>query len=51
VIIYSADKGAILWHRDLSASESDGPITYMLDEKQWILFAAGDSLYAYSLPK
>lgn len=51
VIIYSADKGAILWHHDLSASESDGPITYMLDGKQWILFAAGDSLYAYSLPK
>ncbi len=51
VIIYSADKGTILWHHDLSANESDGPITYMLDGKQWILFAAGDSLYAYSLPK
>src|ERR1700733_9081090 len=28
-----------------------GPITYMLDGKQWILFAAGDSLFAYSLNK
>ena len=51
VIIYSADKGNILWHLELSANESDGPIAYMLDGKQWLLFAAGDSLYAYSLPQ
>jgi alcohol dehydrogenase (cytochrome c) len=51
VIIYSADKGNILWHLELSANESDGPITYMLDGKQWLLFAAGDCLYAYSLPR
>jgi outer membrane protein assembly factor BamB len=51
VIIYSADKGNILWHLELSASESNGPITYMLDGKQWLLFAAGDSLYAYTPPR
>ena len=51
LIIYSADKGKVLWHSEVTASESDGPITYMLDGKQWILIGAGDSLYAYSLPK
>jgi acido-empty-quinoprotein group A len=51
VIIYSADKGEILWHQQMDQSESDGEITYMLDGRQWILFAAGDTLYAYSLPK
>jgi len=50
-IIFSADKGQILWHRELSASESSGIITYMLDGKQYIIFGAGDSLYAWSLPR
>jgi acido-empty-quinoprotein group A len=51
VIIYSADKGQVLWHHEGNANESNGPITYMLDGKQWILYAAGDSLFAYSLKK
>ncbi len=50
LIIYSADKGQVLWHRQVAANESNGPITYMLDGKQWILIGAGDSLYAYTLP-
>jgi len=29
------------------ASPSGGPITYMLDGRQYILVAAGDSLYAF----
>ena len=49
-IIYSADKGNILWHKEVTANESNGPITYMLDGKQWILIAAGDTLYALALP-
>ena len=51
LIIYSADKGQILWHCEESANQSNGLITYMLDGKQWILAGAGDSLYAYSLAK
>jgi alcohol dehydrogenase (cytochrome c) len=50
-IIFSADKGQVLWHSELSASESSGVITYMLDGKQYIVSAAGDTLYAWSLPK
>jgi alcohol dehydrogenase (cytochrome c) len=50
LIVYSADKGNILWHKELSANESDGPITYMLDGKQWIIIGAGDTLHAMALP-
>ena len=48
-IIYSADKGEILWHQELSGNESGGEITYLLDGRQYIVFGAGDSLYAWSL--
>jgi outer membrane protein assembly factor BamB len=49
LIIFSADKGQVLWHRELTANESGGVITYMLDGRQYIVFGAGDSLYALSL--
>ena len=49
MIIYSADKGQVLWHHEMGASESGGVISYLLDGKQYILFGAGDSLYAWSL--
>jgi acido-empty-quinoprotein group A len=50
-IVYSADEGQIIWHHELSANESGGVITYLLDGKQYIVFGAGDSLYAWSLPQ
>jgi acido-empty-quinoprotein group A len=50
VIIYTADKGQVLWHHEIGANESGGVITYILDGKQYILFGAGDSLYAWGLP-
>lgn len=50
LIIFSADKGEILWHKEVTANESNGPITYMMDGKQWLVMAAGDSLYAFTLP-
>lgn len=49
MIVFSADKGRILWHRELDANESGGIITYLLDGKQYIVFGAGGSLYAWSL--
>ncbi|HWE86335.1 MAG TPA: acido-empty-quinoprotein group A [Terracidiphilus sp.] len=51
IIVFSADKGSILWHHELNASESGGIITYLLDGKQYIVFGAGDSLYAWTLSK
>lgn len=49
VIIYNAGEGQILWHHELNANESGGIVTYLLDGKQYIVFGAGDSLYAWSL--
>ena len=51
MVIYSADKGQILWHHELNANESGGIITYLLDGKQYIVFGAGDSLWAWRLGK
>lgn len=49
LIAYSADEGKILWHFRAGAPESNGPITYLQDDRQWMVMAAGDTLYAYTL--
>ena len=49
LIAYSADQGKILWHFRAGAAQSNGPITYMQDGHQWVVLAAGDTLYAYTL--
>jgi alcohol dehydrogenase (cytochrome c) len=51
MIVFSADKGQILWHHELTANESGGIITYLLDGRQYIVFGAGDTLWAWSLGK
>jgi len=49
LIAFQAATGKILWHSGLMAAPSAGPITYMLDGKQYLLVAAGDSLYAFTV--
>ncbi|HEY6347653.1 MAG TPA: acido-empty-quinoprotein group A [Bryobacteraceae bacterium] len=41
--------GAPLWHAGLHAPVTNGPITYELDGVQYLLAAAGDSLYAFAI--
>jgi alcohol dehydrogenase (cytochrome c) len=41
--------GKPLWHAGLHASMSNGPITYELDGVQYLVAAAGDSLYAFAI--
>src|SRR5262249_9218779 len=41
--------GKPLWHARLGGV-SNAPETYMLDERQYVLVAAGDALYAFKLP-
>jgi alcohol dehydrogenase (cytochrome c) len=41
--------GKILWHQQLTSPVSNGPSTYMLDGKQFLIVGAGDSLYALRL--
>ncbi len=43
--------GTPLWHARLNTSISNGPITYALDGTQYVVVAAGDSLYAFGLKK
>jgi acido-empty-quinoprotein group A len=49
MIAYTADQGRILWHFRAGGAQSNGPITYMQDGRQWVVLAAGDTLYAYTL--
>ena len=48
-IAFNAATGKILWHAGLMAAPSAGAITYMLDGKQYVLVAATDSLYAFTV--
>lgn len=41
--------GKTLWH-DAIGRIQNGPISYQLDGKQWILVGAGSTLFAYTLP-
>ena len=36
---------------DIKTNPSNTPITYMLDGRQYLVFAADDTLYAYALPR
>ena len=48
-IAFDPADGKILWHAGLASSVSNGPETYMLDGRQYVIVGAGDSLYAFSL--
>ena len=49
-IAFDPTNGHILWHAGLAASVSNGPMTYSLDNRQYVVFGAGDMLYAFTLP-
>ncbi len=48
-IAWDARTGVPLWHSTLLASPGNGPITYMLDGRQYIVVAAGENFYAFNL--
>lgn len=43
--------GQALWHVNLNDVMVNGPITYELDGRQYLLFAAGPKLFAFALPE
>ena len=47
-VAYDAETGAPLWHSRIG-NVSNAAITYMLDGRQHILVATGDTLYAFAL--
>lgn len=48
LVAYDPANGKILWHTRVGQI-SNAPETYMLDGKQYILIAAGDTLYSFHL--
>jgi alcohol dehydrogenase (cytochrome c) len=51
LIAYAPANGAILWHFHMGRSLSNGPETYLLDGRQYVVAAAGDTLFAFRLAK
>ncbi|MGC2659709.1 MAG: PQQ-binding-like beta-propeller repeat protein, partial [Bryobacteraceae bacterium] len=49
LIAFDPASGKILWHAGLTGNLSNGPETYMLDGRQYVVVGAGDSLYAFSV--
>jgi acido-empty-quinoprotein group A len=49
LIAFDPLTGKILWHAGLGANVSNGPETYMLDGKQYLVVGAGDSLFAFTM--
>jgi outer membrane protein assembly factor BamB len=49
LIAFDPATGKILWHAGLGASVSNGPETYLLDGKQYLVVGAGDSLFAFTV--
>jgi alcohol dehydrogenase (cytochrome c) len=48
-IAYNAKTGKPLWHAGLNVNHSNGPSTWMLDGRQYVIVGAGDTLYAFVL--
>lgn len=47
----NAGSGQTLWHVNLNADVSNGPISYQPDGMQYVVVGAGESLYAFVLPQ
>ena len=46
-VAVNAATGEPLWHANLGAAVSNGPITYELDGTQYVVVGAGDTLFAF----
>jgi alcohol dehydrogenase (cytochrome c) len=49
LIAFAPKDGTILWHFPMTQSLSNGPETYMLADKQYLVVGAGDTLFAFAL--
>jgi alcohol dehydrogenase (cytochrome c) len=48
---FDANSGALLWKVNLGGDMNSGPMSYLADGKQYVLIAAGNSLFAFTLSK
>jgi acido-empty-quinoprotein group A len=51
LIAYDPADGRILWHAGLGAPVGNGPTTFELDGRQYVVTGSGDMLYAFTLPR
>ena len=49
IVALDARDGRALWHAGLNATLSNGPITYELDGRQYVVAAANDTVWAFVL--
>jgi glucose dehydrogenase len=47
-VAYAAATGTPLWHAGLGTNTTNGPQTFLLDGRQYVV-GAGDTLYAFAL--
>jgi acido-empty-quinoprotein group A len=48
LVALNAATGAIVWHAGLTSNVTNGPITYELDGLQYVVVAAGDTLFGFT---
>jgi alcohol dehydrogenase (cytochrome c) len=48
-VAYDPATGRPLWHAGLGANTSNGPETFLLDGRQFVVVGAADALYAFAL--
>jgi alcohol dehydrogenase (cytochrome c) len=48
-VAYDAATGRPLWHAGLNTNTSNGPETFLLDGRQFVVVGAADALYAFAL--
>ena len=49
LVALDATNGRALWHAVLNGTITNGPITYELDGRQYVVAAAGDTLWSFVL--
>jgi alcohol dehydrogenase (cytochrome c) len=49
LIMFDPTSGHLLWHFHLGPAVSNGPMTYELDGRQYLVVGGGDTLYAFTL--
>jgi alcohol dehydrogenase (cytochrome c) len=50
-VAYDAATGKPLWRAGLGTNTTNGPQTFLLDGRQYVVVGAGDSLFAFTLPQ
>ena len=48
-VAYDAATGNPLWHAGLAHNTTNGPQTFLLDGRQYVVVGAGDQLFAFTL--